>query len=712
MGNFFHSKRFLVLLAILWVVSLAAVLLFWLQGNILFSDRFNQQYPVQVQAAQPSGHGPNSYSVPMGMGQFSQNENIQSPARLYEDGRALGPGNASHAVIGAQGGGRFSFWKDGNLYFSSSDNSDPRTNGRKYVLVLPLSLSPVEMVIALVWFGFLTLGLLVTERRILPFVFDVLIHPPFYLCALILILVFLITRLPFFIHYPIVWIAPDSHSYLEIVSLIKLGRLPLFEARPPGYPLFIWLITNIIDRWVVVVVVQSLLFLTASLCLIYGVYSLRRSLSLLATLAMAGFLGSSHILIYETAALSESLYTTFLIFIFAFLLLGFGQCQARYFIMSSVSMGILISIRPAGLYMLVVYTVILIYMFWNKYKPRFIVGFLSPLLLLLFFWSTYNYFTLGRFSLILRGAYNMGSATAWFWEPDQSFPPAVNDVLSELPSDIKAIGVTDADQKTLIGSWDPDQLSPIFNKLYAPLVNKGWTHDRFVGISSDESADSIVRTVMITAIKKHPDLYAKFVWTNLYVFYKIIEVGKWDFYGNITTRVVGFYSDWDGGFHPLDHSFSGLYHNTYLDGQFSKEYSNIYHLDFASVSGSGETAVVDLVDTPLKRLHMSLQPIQWMLFHQIFWVMAFFIVFGVSTLKLLISKGKHLGAFILFVMAITVIGASLITSLSEEVLERYAYPTQFIYYLSVALFPLLWPGDKAGSRDAGKNSKGHKKLIP
>src|SRR5687767_2993399 len=58
----------------------------------------------------------------------------QSTARLYEDRRELGPAHSDHASIRSAGGGRFSHW-GANLYFSASDNSDPRTNGRAYALV-------------------------------------------------------------------------------------------------------------------------------------------------------------------------------------------------------------------------------------------------------------------------------------------------------------------------------------------------------------------------------------------------------------------------------------------------------------------------------------------------------------------------------------------------------------------------------------------------
>src|SRR5262245_4831710 len=56
-----------------------------------------------------------------------------SSTELTENGRPLGPGGAQHEDIRQMGQGRYSHW-GGELYFSTSDNSDPNTNGRKYIL--------------------------------------------------------------------------------------------------------------------------------------------------------------------------------------------------------------------------------------------------------------------------------------------------------------------------------------------------------------------------------------------------------------------------------------------------------------------------------------------------------------------------------------------------------------------------------------------------
>ena len=62
-------------------------------------------------------------------------ESCRSRLVLYEDDRPLGPAHSLHEDIRHLGGGRYSHWH-GNIYFSSSDHSDPRTNGREYKIVL------------------------------------------------------------------------------------------------------------------------------------------------------------------------------------------------------------------------------------------------------------------------------------------------------------------------------------------------------------------------------------------------------------------------------------------------------------------------------------------------------------------------------------------------------------------------------------------------
>jgi hypothetical protein len=67
-------------------------------------------------------------------GDSPEDEN-KSPALLFEDGRPLGPAHATN--IATRGLGGYSHRKSHGMVFSTSDNSDPRTNGRRYYVVFP-----------------------------------------------------------------------------------------------------------------------------------------------------------------------------------------------------------------------------------------------------------------------------------------------------------------------------------------------------------------------------------------------------------------------------------------------------------------------------------------------------------------------------------------------------------------------------------------------
>jgi hypothetical protein len=54
-------------------------------------------------------------------------------------------------------------------------------------------------------------------------------------------------------------------------------------------------------------------------------------------------------------------------------------------------------------------------------------------------------------------------------------------------------------------------------------------------------------------------------------------------------------------------------------------------------------------------------------------------------------RGRHPGAFLLLVLTLIPLGASLVVCLVEVATDRYSYPTQFICYLLVALCPLPGP---------------------
>jgi hypothetical protein len=65
----------------------------------------------------------------------SSEDKRRSQLRLWENETQLGPRHALHDAIENEGAGRYSHW-GGGLIFSTSDGSDPNTNGRRYAVSL------------------------------------------------------------------------------------------------------------------------------------------------------------------------------------------------------------------------------------------------------------------------------------------------------------------------------------------------------------------------------------------------------------------------------------------------------------------------------------------------------------------------------------------------------------------------------------------------
>lgn len=65
----------------------------------------------------------------------SADQKTTSKCILLEDGKPLPHPHARHKLIREQGRGHYSHWTSNTLYFSTSDSSDPRTNGKKYELI-------------------------------------------------------------------------------------------------------------------------------------------------------------------------------------------------------------------------------------------------------------------------------------------------------------------------------------------------------------------------------------------------------------------------------------------------------------------------------------------------------------------------------------------------------------------------------------------------
>jgi SAM-dependent methyltransferase len=94
-------------------------------------DAARIRQPMATPYAPTGGHA-FIFNVPKLAACADSGENhMRSRVMIYENDRPLAIAHCTHADVRGHGGGRFSHWGN-ELIFSTSDNSDPNTNGRKY----------------------------------------------------------------------------------------------------------------------------------------------------------------------------------------------------------------------------------------------------------------------------------------------------------------------------------------------------------------------------------------------------------------------------------------------------------------------------------------------------------------------------------------------------------------------------------------------------
>lgn len=148
---------------------------------------------VQVNNTALINQGGNSYSFPLQPHALERIDSDTSgaPARskliLLENARPVGPAHVLHQEIREMGRGRYSHWNDA-VIFSSSDNSDPRTNKDSYQAVVEVL--PSQLLVRVAALTLLILAALALIRRCQsdPFVILNVSRLIFSLCAALALL--------------------------------------------------------------------------------------------------------------------------------------------------------------------------------------------------------------------------------------------------------------------------------------------------------------------------------------------------------------------------------------------------------------------------------------------------------------------------------------------------------------------------------------------
>ncbi len=242
---------------------------------------------------------------------------------VLENGKKLGPAHTMHGDIASIGEGRYSHWGSGEestVIFSTSDNTDPRSNGRTYtvvaqpqvsmllfvLVVLPLSALILQWLLS-PWLGWLTVALAAA--------------------AAVAWLWLLSGHLA---------LSPDSTTYTGWSALVPLG-----------YPLFLSGIKTLAGTFTATSAVQVTLTIGASLFLALAV-------ARIAGHGAAGFAALFVLLCYVPMLsiaghlLSEALFTPLVLINVGAAIFLINEPKRRYAMLLALTAALIMFVRPAG----------------------------------------------------------------------------------------------------------------------------------------------------------------------------------------------------------------------------------------------------------------------------------------------------------------------------------------------------------------------------
>jgi hypothetical protein len=328
--------------------------------------------------------------------------------------------------------------------------------------------------------------------------------------------VFVATHMQYWVEYPIPTYSPDSQTYLAIAFDISNGVLPVFDLRTPGYPLFLYAVLEATDSVSAVVLLQQLFTLSSAYVLCIASFLIRRSLVLVSLIPGLGIVGSQRAQMYELWILPEAIYAALLVFVFAFLLVGFVRRSRAWLMLGSCAMGMTILFRPSGLFLVGTYVLILVAFWLSGFRRDQVVSFAATLPAMLLALCSYNYATIGKFTVSPFGPANLAAATATFWPEVPGFPEPVNIAIRKSQEEVSR-----EDREALRVEWNPWRLNDVYRRYYNKFL---WF--RIVpaldaaGAKGMSAQGPYLARMSQLAITQDPVSYMKFVYTSLYMLFE------------------------------------------------------------------------------------------------------------------------------------------------------------------------------------------------
>ncbi len=522
---------------------------------------------------------------------------------------------------------------------------------------------------------------------------------PFWIGAAIFFVVFLITRLPYFLYYRSTIVNPDSSGYFMIVDQMNKGFWPNLSIRTIGYPLFLKAVYLLFSTSFAVAVAQHALTLVSSLFFIWAMaraFPRRPFFPVVVSLGMAAHAAIPWRIVSDSSFMTDSLFVSAMVVSLGLLVLGLAKRKKSHFVWASLSTAMTILIRPAGLFLLPLLVLILVFMVRNRFGRGPLIAAVLPCTAVLLSQMVYNSLTIRSFTLSGFSEHALISLTSTFLEPDSSYGPTANLAIERCREVFKG-----RDRRLLETSWDPRVINRVFKRYYES--NRTRIAAVFLEAEPREKYNLYIewrplwRQMARDGLRQHPEIALKYIYSSLY---RVFISNLWrgvnlyrEFRQNCLSDIPKFNLVREFG-NPGT-SFSRrfntrAYASTLTPDGFARAMlPELYGRDgIPRVSGRARPQRGAKTTIPFpERMHLRLISVHSALLDNPGWVLACFAVWIFSFARTIRTGFRHRGAFTLFVLTSAAFLYGILVAATAFPYLRYTFGLEFVYYLS----PFIWP---------------------
>lgn len=480
------------------------------------------------------------------------------------------------------------------------------------------------------------------------------------LAMLLLLSGFLLSRLPTYLFFPYPDASSDTGSYLVMLGKIADGIWPTFEWRTPGYPFFLGLCLKLTGSGFGVVIVQHLLTLASAGLMVWCVAITYRRFTLLAGAGMFFLVMRNYSIMHDNRLYPDSLYASIIVAAFALLIPAVRRRSAPLFAVISLLFALAILVRPAGLFLVVVWVLCICHMLRNRWGWRPVLAMAAPFPAPILALMLYNLLTIGFFSVSPFGSIAIAGTVISYVEPHPSYPPELNETLVKVNS-----SVSQAEKDVIETSWDLNLLHRIFIDIYEKQPQM-----------IPESENSILRynrflsDAAMRAIRKHPKYHLKFVLSMLHHYFMVNpDVDSCVYLAYHCQRQLAVMAG--ENIHP----------------RFRDKFRERGEQHPVAVfDDSGEAHV-----SPWYSAYHAVYAVVNPLFRNTAVSLALFILVFFSFAAALRSRFRDDDAFIALIFGLSSLGAGMLVCLVDISLFRFSYVMEFVNYLAPVLLAACLP---------------------